>query len=181
VWMTVGSDNLNLRSWTHDSELSCAVIGAERDLRTPRDPAGLGDGARVLPRATRLRLACEHLGRDQDDHRGLIDPSEAFDTFEADETHATFSLQQQDGGGVLDVQLVSSCDATGPGVAVEGFPTVQRYRSEVNGGSGVVWISTFPGGCSRAELTFPAPPAQADVDRMERAISFFPRDQLRPM
>jgi hypothetical protein len=105
----------------------------------------------------------------------------AFDTFEADETHATFSLQQQDGGGVLDVQLVPSCDATGRGVAVEGFPTVQRYRSEVDGGSGVVWISTFPGGCSRAELTFPAPPAQADVDRMERAISFFPRDQLRPM
>jgi len=105
----------------------------------------------------------------------------AIDTFEADETHATFSLQQQDGGGVLDVQLVSSCDATGRGVAVEGFPTVQRYRSEVDGGSGVMWISTFPGGCSRAELTFPAPPAQADVDRMERAISFFPRDQLRPM
>jgi phosphatidylserine/phosphatidylglycerophosphate/cardiolipin synthase-like enzyme len=26
VWMVVGSDNVNRRSWTHDSELSCAVI-----------------------------------------------------------------------------------------------------------------------------------------------------------
>ena len=26
VWASVGSDNVNLRSWTHDSELSCAVI-----------------------------------------------------------------------------------------------------------------------------------------------------------
>ena len=31
VWMMVGSDNLNLRSWTHDSELSCAVIDEDRD------------------------------------------------------------------------------------------------------------------------------------------------------
>src|SRR5262249_16980617 len=26
TWMIVGSDNLNVRSWTNDSELSCAVI-----------------------------------------------------------------------------------------------------------------------------------------------------------
>ena len=26
LWMAVGSDNLNRRSWTHDSEVSCAVI-----------------------------------------------------------------------------------------------------------------------------------------------------------
>ena len=38
VWMAVGSDNLNRRSWTHDSELSCAVIDAERDGREPIDP-----------------------------------------------------------------------------------------------------------------------------------------------
>ena len=45
VWMAVGSDNLNRRSWTHDSEISCAVIDCRRDERAPRDPGGLGDGA----------------------------------------------------------------------------------------------------------------------------------------
>ena len=63
TWLTCGSDNLNLRSWTHDSELSCAVADPEgklaRELRTtlwsehlqlPADQ--LGD--RALDDATRL-------------------------------------------------------------------------------------------------------------------------------
>ena len=62
VWMIVGSDNLNIRSWTNDSELSCAVIDDQRDEREPVDPGGRGDGARVLARETRLRLWREHLG-----------------------------------------------------------------------------------------------------------------------
>jgi phosphatidylserine/phosphatidylglycerophosphate/cardiolipin synthase-like enzyme len=45
TWMTVGSDNLNRRSWTHDSEICCAVM----------------DRAGELPRETRVRLAREHL------------------------------------------------------------------------------------------------------------------------
>ncbi len=62
VWMTVGSDNFNRRSWTHDSEISCAFLDDTLDAREPTDPAGLGDGARVLPRSARLALWHEHLG-----------------------------------------------------------------------------------------------------------------------
>ena len=35
VWMTIGSDNLNRRSWTHDSELSCAIIDETRTIANP--------------------------------------------------------------------------------------------------------------------------------------------------
>jgi phosphatidylserine/phosphatidylglycerophosphate/cardiolipin synthase-like enzyme len=71
VWASVGSDNFNRRSWTHDSELTAAVVDEARDPREPRDPAGLGDGARVFARDLRLELWREHLDRDNDD--GLVD------------------------------------------------------------------------------------------------------------
>jgi phosphatidylserine/phosphatidylglycerophosphate/cardiolipin synthase-like enzyme len=64
VWMMAGSDNFNRRSWTHDSELSLAILDATLDEREPQDPAGLGDGARVLARDSRLELWREHLGRE---------------------------------------------------------------------------------------------------------------------
>jgi phosphatidylserine/phosphatidylglycerophosphate/cardiolipin synthase-like enzyme len=51
--MTCGSDNLNLRSWTHDSEVTCAVV----------DPEG------ELPRDLRVSLWAEHLGLPEDDAR----------------------------------------------------------------------------------------------------------------
>ncbi len=78
VWMAVGSDNLNRRSWTHDSELSCAVIDSRLDERAPQDPGGLGDGARVFARDTRVRLAAEHLGRTLGDVDDLVDPASWF-------------------------------------------------------------------------------------------------------
>jgi phosphatidylserine/phosphatidylglycerophosphate/cardiolipin synthase-like enzyme len=64
AWMTVGSDNFNLRSWTHDSELTCAVI--DEDER--------------LPRALRLALLREHLDRADGDDADLADPESAFAT-----------------------------------------------------------------------------------------------------
>lgn len=63
-WSCVGSDNLNLRSWTHDSELSCAVMDA--------------DGGTEFGYALRHRLAREHLDDPDPDVR---DPVAMFDAY----------------------------------------------------------------------------------------------------
>jgi phosphatidylserine/phosphatidylglycerophosphate/cardiolipin synthase-like enzyme len=81
VWAMVGSDNLNRRSWSHDSELSIGVLDAEPDPREPRDPGGLGDGARVFARDLRLRLCAEHLDRDLEDVADLLSPAGTFAAF----------------------------------------------------------------------------------------------------
>jgi phosphatidylserine/phosphatidylglycerophosphate/cardiolipin synthase-like enzyme len=60
-WASVGSDNFNRRSWTHDSELSVAVWDT---VRTP-------DGCSRYARDLRLAMAREHLDADPP---GLADP-----------------------------------------------------------------------------------------------------------
>jgi phosphatidylserine/phosphatidylglycerophosphate/cardiolipin synthase-like enzyme len=63
TWACVGSDNFNRRSWTHDSELACAVL----------------DSGDVFARDVRLRLLREHLDRaaDGSEDGGLADPGAA--------------------------------------------------------------------------------------------------------
>jgi len=112
VWAMVGSDNLNRRSWTHDSELSIGVLDATRDTREPRDPAGLGDGARTFARDLRLQLCREHLDRAPDDVADLLDPAGACSAFrrQADQLaawHAGGGTGERPPGRVRPHQVVS--------------------------------------------------------------------------
>jgi phosphatidylserine/phosphatidylglycerophosphate/cardiolipin synthase-like enzyme len=73
TWAGVGSDNFNRRSWTHDSELTCAVLDDD------------------FARSLRLTLAAEHLDRlDDVAARGLepvmadcVDPAGLYAAYAA--------------------------------------------------------------------------------------------------
>jgi phosphatidylserine/phosphatidylglycerophosphate/cardiolipin synthase-like enzyme len=93
VLAMIGSDNMNRRSWTHDSELSIAILDEQADEREPRDPAGLGDGARPFARDLRLRLWREHLGHPDEDR--MLDPVQGFELWR--ETAAALEAWHVDG------------------------------------------------------------------------------------
>lgn len=67
-WASVGSDNFNRRSWTHDSELSAAVWDTTQEA----------DGGRRYARDLRLTLAREHLDDDDEDS---TEPAAVFKVF----------------------------------------------------------------------------------------------------
>ena len=69
-WVSVGSDNVNMRSWTYDGELSCAVID--------QSPTG-----NCFARRLRLGLAREHLDRTDGDDADLHEAAGLFTAFAA--------------------------------------------------------------------------------------------------
>lgn len=77
VWMTCGSDNFNRRSWTTDSELTCAIVDTTSAHRNT--PGTDIDDQHPYPvaRDLRLQLWAEHLGLDQSDPR-LLDINTAL-------------------------------------------------------------------------------------------------------
>jgi phosphatidylserine/phosphatidylglycerophosphate/cardiolipin synthase-like enzyme len=66
VWAATGSDNLNRRSWTHDSELTAAVWDTKATAAGP-----------AYARDLRLVLAREHLGS----HSATVSLDTMFETF----------------------------------------------------------------------------------------------------
>lgn len=71
TWFTCGSDNFNRRSWTTDSELTCAVIDTAAPVTdSPAEGAG-PDRAGPLAKELRSQLWAEHLGLDAEDPRLL--------------------------------------------------------------------------------------------------------------
>ncbi|GAB3292099.1 phospholipase D-like domain-containing protein [Parasphingorhabdus pacifica] len=77
VWATVGSANLNRRSWTYDSELTAAVV---------EESCPDGSRSHGFAKDMRLRLLREHLGREADEDEDLVDPEQATEVLRGSAT-----------------------------------------------------------------------------------------------
>lgn len=88
-WASVGSDNLNRRSWTSDSEIACTVVDERGELD---EPAPEDSFPRILLRT----LVAEHLGCEPADVPE--DPHELFDAMVA----CADRLDEWYAGGVPD-------------------------------------------------------------------------------
>jgi len=89
----------------------------------------------------------------------------AFESFRADESSASFSIAQQDGGGTLEVTLTATC------------PEAPAHPDEEQN-TGAIWMSSFPGGCSVARLTFTQPPPPGASDVVHRSLGSIRRDEV---
>ncbi|WP_458779705.1 phospholipase D family protein [Arthrobacter sp. D3-16] len=104
TWFTCGSDNFNRRSWTTDSELTCAVIDTSSGQREAPGADTGPEASRPLAHGLRLQLWAEHLGLDQSDPR-LHDPADGLGLWNAaadalDEWHKTGSRSPRPKGHV---------------------------------------------------------------------------------
>ncbi|MEP9362108.1 phospholipase D-like domain-containing protein [Nocardioides sp. CN2-186] len=88
-WASVGSDNLNRRSWTSDSEIACTVVDDRGDLDGPAPEDS-------FPRVLLRTLVAEHLGCTPAEVPE--DPHELFDALVA----CADSLDEWYGGGRRD-------------------------------------------------------------------------------
>lgn len=86
VWATVGSDNFNRRSWTHDSELTAAIWD---------ETASASDSPDSFAATLRTALAREHLDLAADDPADLDDVESLFAAFR----DCAATLEQWHAGG----------------------------------------------------------------------------------
>ena len=115
VWASIGSDNLNLRSWTHDSELACAVLDETPDPREPLSVGGPDEYPRVYARSLRLALAREHLDRADGDDADLCDPRAAFQAY-------------ADTAAALEAWHAAGCVGARPPGRVRAYTSVEQSR-----------------------------------------------------